>query len=329
MTTDSSHAGRRAAFGALALACFAWLTCSPAGAQERKPIAGTSVSLAVPKGFEPASGFAGLVNKANQASVLIAELPAEAYPQLVTLFDNPDTARAGFARQGIAIARLDQIDVNGDKVPLLSGTQTLAAGVHFDKWMALFKGEKTVMLTVQAPQAAKLGAAEVRALVASVSLGKVPTLAEKVAALPFSITPAAPFRTVDTIGGAGLLITAGDKDVDPSGTQPLMIVAYQTSAPAKAGQEEALAEALLKGTRDLGSAEIKERRRLRFAGQNGVLLKGAFKHPNGSSKSFAQYLAIGPEGRFLRLLVTADPGALQQLQPAIDQTVASVAFTAK
>lgn len=329
MTIPRCRASRFGRSGAVALACFAWLALGPAAAQERKPVAGTSVSLTAPKGFEPATGFAGLLNKTNQASVLIVELPAEAYAQLVTLFDNPDMARANFARQNVTIKALDQIDVGGDKVPLLTGTQTAPTGDQFDKWIALYKGEKTVMLTVQAPQKAKLAAAEVKALVASVTLGKEPSLDEKIAALPFAIKPASPFRAVDSIGGAGLLMTVGDRNTDPTGSQPLMIAAFQTSAPVKAGQEEALSERLLRGTRDLNTAEIKERKRVPFAGQNGMLLKGSFKHQNGSDKSFVQYLAIGPDGRFVRLIVMADQSELPQLQPAIDQTAASVAFTAK
>lgn len=329
MTTDRSRAKRLAGSAAMMLAVAALLAVAPAGAQERKPIPGTSVSLTAPKGFEPASGFAGLTNKANQASVLIVELPAEAYPQLVTLFDNPDSARANFARQNITIKSLDQIDVGGDKVPLLTGSQVAPTGDSFDKWIALLKGEKTVMLTVQAPQKAKLAPAEVKAMLASVSLGKEPTLDEKIAALPFAIKPASPFRPVDSIGGAGLLMTVGDRNTDPTGTQPLMIAAYQTSGPVKPGQEETLSASLLKGTHNLEGAEIKERKRVPFAGQNGMLLKGAFKSPNGADKAFAQYLAIGPDGRFVRLIVMAGQDEMPQLQPAIDQTAASIAFTAK
>lgn len=313
-----------------ALALIALLAAAgPTVAQERKPVAGTSVSLVPPKGFESATGFAGLMNKANQASVLIVELPAEAYPQLSALFENTDAAKAGFARQNITIASLDRVEVGGEKAPLLTGSQVAPNGGTFDKWIVLFKGEKTVMLTVQAPKAAKLAPATVKSMIASVTLGKEPSLDDKLAALPFAIKAVAPFRAIDTIGGSGVLMTVGDKNTDPSGTQPLLIVAYQNATPARPGQEEALSETLLKGTHNLENATIAERRHLPFAGGDGMLLRGSFKHPNGADKAFAQYLAIGPDGRFVRLIVMADEREMPQLQPAIDQTVASVAFTAK
>jgi len=300
-----------------------------AAAQERKTIPGTSVSLIAPKGFEPATGFAGLANQATQASVLIVEMPAEAYPQLATLFTNSESAKTNFARQKVNITKVEQIAGTGpEKVPLLSGTQD-AGGARLDKWVALFKGPKTVMITVQAPQAAKLKPAEVQAMVASVSLGKEASLDEKIAALPFTIRAAAPFRAIDTIGGAGVLMTVGELNTDPGAKQPLLIVAYQMSAPIRPGQEEKLSETMLRSTRDMQTAEIRERRRVPFAGQDGVLLSGSFKHPNGSDKGFAQYLAIGPGGRFVRLIAMADEAELPKLQPAIEQTAASVAFTAQ
>ncbi|MBD3848910.1 hypothetical protein IED13_24695 [Bosea sp. SSUT16] len=315
--------------GAVAFACIAWLALAPAVAQERKPIPGTSVSLAAPKGFEPATGFSGLVNKANQASVLIVELPPEAHAQLSTLFGNADVAKANFARQNITIKSVEQIAVGGDKVPLLTGSQIAPTGDTFDKWIVLLKGEKTVMLTVQAPQKAKLAPAQIKAMIASVSLGKEPSLDEKLAALPFAIKAAAPFRVIDSIGGSGLLMTVGDKNTDPSGTQPLLVVAYQPTGPVKPGQEDALSESLLKGTHNLENATVAERKRVPFAGQDGMLLTGSFKHPNGANKGFAQYLAIGPDSRFVRLIVMADESEMPQLQPAIDQTAASISFKDK
>jgi hypothetical protein len=320
--------GRTLAF-ASALSLAASMAVAPASAQERKPVEGTSVSLTPPKGFEPATGFAGLMNKATQASVLVVEMPPEAYPQLSTLFADGDAAKAGFAKQNVTIAKREQLDVAGAKVPLLAGSQIAPNGAQFDKWIALFKGDKTVMITVQSPKTAKLPEAQVRAMVASVSLGKEPTIEVKLAALPFAIKPAAPFRVIDTLAGSGVMMTVGEKNTDPEGAQPLMIAVHQTVPSARPGQEEALAETLLKSTQNLEEATIAERRHLPFAGGEGMLLRGTFQHPNGSAKAFVQYLGIGTGGRFVRLLAMVDEARLAELQPAIEQTAASIAFTAK
>ncbi|MDR6869173.1 hypothetical protein J2Y55_000166 [Bosea sp. BE125] len=302
--------------------------CPNAVAQDRQAIAGTSVSLVAPKGFTPATGFAGLANQATQASVLIMEMPAVAHPQLVPLFSDMATAKTNFAKQNIAIASIDEVaTTGGDKAPVISGTQT-AGGARLDKWIGLFKGEKTVMVTVQAPKAAALGHATVLALMSSVSLGKEPTLAERLAALPFTLTPAEPFRVIDTIAGSGVLMTAGELNTDPAGKQPLLIVAYQLSVPAAASTLEATAEATLRQTRDYRTAKITARERIRFAGTDGLLLSGTFDHANGTTKRFVQYMAFDPKGRFVRMIASADDASFEKLQPTIAAIAGSVAFAA-
>lgn len=312
-----------------ALALGALLSIGSASAQHRVPVGGTSVSLTPPKGFEPATGFAGLVNEATKASVLIVEMPAEAYPQLSTLFADAEAAKQGFARQNVTIATREEITVAGAKVPLLVGSQTAPGGGSLDKWVALFKGDKTVMLTVQSPKSAKLSQAEVKAMIASVALGAAPTMEAKLAALPFTIKPAAPFRILDTMAGSGVAMTVGELNTDPQGLQPLMIAASQISGPMRPGQEEAASETLLKSTRGLADATITERKRVPFAGGEGMLLKGGFRSEDAKAKTFVQYLGIGADGRMVRLIAMMDDDRLAELQPAIEQTATSIAFTAK
>ncbi|MET3890666.1 hypothetical protein ABIE41_001742 [Bosea sp. OAE506] len=313
---------RRAALACLVSVLFA----GPAPAQEARPLAGTGIALVPPPGFEPASGFAGLVNPLTQGSVLVAELPAEAHPQIAVLFADVEAAKAGFARQNVTILRREEVrPATGETVPLLSGTQALA-GVTYDKWVALLKGPKTVMLTIQSPQAAKLAPETVRAMVASVSFGKQPTLEEKLTALPFAIAAVAPFRILDTIGGSGVMMTAGERDIDPSGRQPLLIAVYQLSAPASLASAPQAAETALRATRDFQAARIDRRESTAFAGGEGVVLGGTIDAGGGRPRRFVQYFATGPEGRFVRLLAVAEDAAFAGLTPGIEQVAASVAF---
>lgn len=307
---------RRLAAAALCLAVLA----GPAAGQARKAIAGTSVSLNAPAGFESAAGFAGLQNKATNASIVIVEMPAEAYAQLATLFGDLATAKTNFARQNVVVEARQELDTASGKVPVLSGSQKAGAAT-FDKWIALFKGDRTVLVTVQAPHGSGLGEEAVRGMFRSVSLGAEPSLADKLAALPFTVTVAEPFRVVDTIGGSGALITAGPLNADPAGKQPLIIVAYQLSSPTGIRIEE-LATSLLKQTRSLENATVTDREARSFAGSTGYLLSGT----NEQGKRFEQHLGIGPNGRFVRLIAIADAEAFARLQPTIAKIAASIAF---
>lgn len=299
---------------------------SPAVAQAKLAIAGTTVSLVPLKGFVPATGFAGLTDPATQASVLVAELPAIAYDQIAPRLANLDDAKAAFAAQRVEVERLEQIDIAGQKVPLIVGRQT-AAGASFEKWVVMLKGARTVLITVQSPASAKLALADVRAMLSSVSLGGEPSLADKLKALPFAIRAAEPFRIVDTIGGSGVLMTVGPLDADPSGIQPMLIAAYQLSgATLTASQLEPTAETLLKRLPGFGSATVATRGTARLGGSDGVMLAGSVQD-RGVDKRFEQYLAVGKAGRYLQIIVSADIENFDDLKPAIRTIVESVAFT--
>lgn len=306
----------------LAAALFT-LPALPTFAEERLAVPGTTVSLVPPKGFVPANGFAGLQNPQTKASVLVAELPAEAHPALSQLFASLETAKVNFAKQNVDVASRKDLDTRAGNVPLLVGTQN-AGGMSFAKWVALFKGGRTVMITVQSPQDAGLSTDTVETMLKSVSLGAEPSLEEKLGALPFAVASAEPFRIVDTIGGAGVLMTSGPLDADPSGSQPLIIVAAQLSG-GRGAKLEALSETLLKQTRGFTAATIAQREKTRFAAVEGYLLAGQ----DGEGKRFEQRLAIGPDGRFVRLLAISPSAAFDGLKPAIDRVASSIAFKGK
>lgn len=298
-----------------------------AQAQGRKIITGTTVSLVPLDGFTPATTFAGLESASTKASLLIVELPPQAHDQLAPLFGDIDKARAGFARQNITVDDIEEIETGAGPAPLLTGSQE-ANGTSYDKWIVLLKGEKTVMITVQSPDGADLDPDDIVTMLKSVSLGAPPGMADKLKALPFTVAAAEPFRIIDTLGGSGVLMTAGPLDADPSGTQPIIVVAYQLSAPIPADKLEASAEALLKQTKNLETATITTRERVPFAGSSGVLLTGTATD-RGTEKRFAQYMATGADGRSVRLVAIAPASAYDGVKAGIEKVAASIAFAAK
>lgn len=310
---------------AAAVSVATMLAMPTAFAQDAQKVAGTTVTMTPPEGFSPADGFAGFVNQETEASILIAELPAEAYAQLRPLFEDQNLAATAFASQGVVVSALAKVATDaGEEIPLLSGTQS-AGGVTFDKWIALLHGDKTVMVTVQAPQETGMAQETVEAMMRSVSLGAPATVEEKIAALPFSISPVEPFRVVDTIAGSGVLMTAGPLDVDPDGTQPLLITVMQVSQPIDRSQQAEVAEMLLLQTNGLAAAEIEVRESVQFAGTEGVLLSGTAQE-DGRERRFVQYFSVGADGRFVRLIATADKDAFETVEEAVAATAATVSF---
>ena len=292
----------------------------PAFAQQKQAVPGTTVSLVAPEGFTPANGFAGLQNEKTKASIVIVEMPAEAHAQLSALFANLESAKANFARQGVELEDRDEVETSAGKVPLLSGTQK-ANGVTFAKWIALLKGVKTVLVTIQSPEDADFDGDDAETLLKSISLGSEPSMADKIGALPFAVATAEPFRVVDTLGGSGVLMTVGPLNADPSGKQPILIVAGQLAATQGLTIEQ-LSETLLRQTRGFGGLTISTREKRPFAGTEGYLLAG----DDGAGKRFEQYLAVGPDGRFVRLIAIADADQFDSLKAGIAKIAESIAF---
>jgi hypothetical protein len=327
MTLSLSRPSGRLGRTILALAAaLALVVTAPLGAQaqQRQPIAGTTVSLEPMEGFKPSTQFAGLENPTEQASLLVVEMPPEAHDQLAALFGSLDAAKAGFARQNITVSAADDIATAGGTGRLITGVQKVG-DVTFDKWIVLLKGAKTVMVTVQAPESSDIDADEVVDMLMTVSLGAEPSVDEKLASLPFRIKAAEPFRVVDTFGGLGVVMTSGPLNTDPEGKQPLLIASFQTAGAVPADKLAAAGETLLKATKGFETAEIAKRETVRFAGGDGAMLAGTIGSGE-ARKRFVQYIGLGPEGRFVRMIVNAPDAGFAALEPAIKAIADSVSF---
>jgi hypothetical protein len=297
------------------LAILTW--ARPVLARQLQHISGTGVSLEPMEGFKPVSNFAGFANL-KKGSILVAEMPEEAYASLSQLLANIDAAKTNFAKRGIIVERLEEIaTAEGGKAPLLTGSQT-SGDTTYDKWMAVFKGPRTVLITVTSPQSNKLDSAAVRTMMESVSVGPQASLADKLAALPFTATAAPPFRIVDSLAGAVLGMTVGDKDVDPARSQPMLVIAYE---PALVDDPAEL-EKNPKPARSLGNPQIESRKHVNFAGISGILLNGRCE----GHRRFSQYMAVTHDNRLITMVFEAPDSSFDGLTPTVEAISRSVAI---
>ncbi len=294
-----------------------------AKAAEPTAVPGTTVTMTPPEGFVAAADFAGFMDIEKQGSFLVSEMPGPALVQLSPLFADENRAAKSFATKGITITGREEIETAaGETVPLLHGTQAIN-GVVLDKWIALYGGEKTVMITFQIPQENALEPQTMKAAFVSVSTGVAPAIDDKLSALPFEIEAIEPFRIVDVLGGASVLMMAGDKDVDPQGLQPMVVVAL-SQANGDMSNLAAVAERSLRETAGFKAAEITAKEVTAFAGMDGLVLQGTYED-DGIKKNFVQYIAV-EDGRALRLVGTVVVERADEVEDAIDEVAASVAF---
>lgn len=214
----------------------------PAQAAEAVFPPGSAVGLVPPPGMRPADRFAGFQDDGAHGSILIAELPAEAFAAVSKLDD-----AALQQRQGITVARRRTVPVPGAQAVLLSGTQ-VRDGARYRKWL-LVAGTSalTALVAMQVPEAAGSAYPDrvAEAALASVAFRPVPPLQARLDALPFTVGDLAGFRVSRTMLGSGLILTDGPLDTMRDAEQPVMVVVLNPPSSAGKGAQDALARRAL------------------------------------------------------------------------------------
>ena len=194
-------------------------------AAEPVTIPGSRLALIPPEGFSLAKEFAGL--QGDKASVLVVELPANTYDELAAAISS-----GAMAKQGVEITSGEDLTGLPFRARIYRGRQA-AQGMEVDKWLMLADGGSTLtLINVSAVKgAAPVTDAQVREMFRSVRLSAAPA-GDPVAALPFSVTPAARFSHKQTIGGLGLVLTSAPPSPENAGRPGLIITkAFEQAVP--------------------------------------------------------------------------------------------------
>ncbi|MHC2018044.1 hypothetical protein [Methylobacterium sp. CM6247] len=240
------------------------------------------IGLVPPAGMTLAKSFAGFEHPSG-ASIVIVAMPAEAYGQLAEKF-TPDSLRStGFAAVGAA----EPLSVAGGEGRVLRGSQS-ARGIAYTKWVAVVRGgDGTGLVTVQVPEAARgqVPNQAVEAALGTIAFRSPGSVADQIAAMPYSVGDLAGFRPVRTLMGNTLLLTDGPKDVDPEGTQPLVIVAPSLGkAPVATGQQSAFARKALGTIREVKDIAVTDESRTTEGGAVLVRLRATGKDVRSGRK---------------------------------------------
>ncbi|KMO36036.1 hypothetical protein VQ03_21225 [Methylobacterium tarhaniae] len=286
------------------------------------PTAG-SIGLVPPPGMIPAKGFSGFEHRSG-ASILITEMPAEAYGQLVAKF-TPETLRAtGFSVRGAG----ETLAIAGGEGRVLRGSQA-ANGLTYAKWVAVVRGGAgTGLVTVQVPETARgqVPDAAVEAALATIAFRAPGSLADQIAALPYTVGDLAGFRPVRTLMGNALMLTDGPLDVDPEGAQPLVVVAPSMGrALVPEGQEGAFARKALATFREIKDVTVTGEERTTRDGAVTFRLRAAGADvKSGRPVAVTQVIRFdGPN--YLRVLGLAPADRAEALDRA-ERVAASVAM---
>ncbi len=258
---------RPIALGAVAL--FAALTVGRVGAlsaqEEAWAVPGTQVVMPPPAGFSLSERFSGFEDTYTSSSVLIVEMPAEAFRDI----EQGLTAEA-LAERGIAL-RERRVETIGDLPALwITGTQA-AEKLSFEKRLLLLGGSVTVLLTATVPtiyaDPPRLKSIEEAMRAARLSENR----GEGRAVLPFAFDEVAGFRYRRTLAGHAAILVE-EEPLLVANRPAVFIVSLPLSAscPDYEGQEEAFGRRTLGQLKDFVLGEVVSSRRLELGESRAV-----------------------------------------------------------
>ncbi len=286
---------------ALALVFFIAVTmfrvlAAPAGRQAPN----SRIALDLADTFKPSDRFSGFVDDNSSTSIVIIELPADAYEQVKTLGDNP----AALAAQGVTgITKSELKGREGEHVYLTGAQQTPL--VDYAKFILIFR-EKGVaaMITANVPEAALTSRAitqdQIEAVLAS---AEVRDETEGAQAL-FELGYLGPFEEdVSLMGNTKGYRLKSDAGATPGEKlRPFFLVAPSLHKLPLNLVEETATKAF-RSLDQFRDAEIAEVRKVHIAGLEGVEISGtAADWKSGEQAGLYQVMIPGPSGGYFRLV---------------------------
>ncbi|MGB7076762.1 MAG: hypothetical protein WBD53_06200, partial [Xanthobacteraceae bacterium] len=248
---------------------------------------GSRIGLVPPAGMSLSPTFEGFVDPADNAAILLATFPGDAFAAL-----DKSMVPSALAKQGIETREPFQAAAGNGF--LLTG-QRAAGPVTFRQWMLVAPaGNVTALVTVRAPaQDAKYTDQAVRAALATVAVRASIPDAERLSLLPFTVGKLAGFKIEDVLPGRALMLVHLTSAPAPS-DQAAAAKGPANKTPANktpANKGPANKESADKGSADTGPAD------------NG----SADKTPDGATAAAAN---TDIEGHPVdaRLLIAAVPG---------------------
>ena len=226
---------------------------------------GLRIGFVPPPGFEISQRFPGFVNPETRSSIAVAALPPQAFAEIEASMTTDVIKQQGMTedkRETLALAK--------GKALLVMGTEE-ENGQKFRKWMFLGQiPEGTALVSVRVPDSALKTYSDdvIRASLATLTVRPSVPMQEQIALIPFKLNELSGLRPVRVIGGAGVVLTEGEKDTPSPGDQPVFIVMIGQGGPKQATDRANFARNLFTGLADFKEVRIISGDMLRLGGGN-------------------------------------------------------------
>ena len=203
----------------------------PASAADPVFPLGSRMGLVPPPGFEISKRFPGFENPETRSSIVVATLPPQAYAELESSM-TPEALK----KQGITENKRQTLTIANGKALLVSGSEQ-EDGQKFQKWMLLGQlPEGVALVAVLVPESALKTYSEdvIKASLVTLAVRASVPLEEQIALIPFKLTNLSGLRPIRVLGGAGVVLTDGERDTPTPGDQPIFIAMIGQGGPEQA-----------------------------------------------------------------------------------------------
>lgn len=256
------------------------------------------IGIVPPQDMAPSKRFTGFENEERAAAISFVEMPAEAYPQLVT-----GMTKEALKRQGLDVTSREDVKLGSRTGVLISGTMSGPATGR--KWLLAVNGGDMTALLIAQVHGGQDGYSEtqIREALTSVALRGPISLEEQVSALPFRIGDTAGFRPVRVLAGNSVLFTDGPKDTIKAVEQPVMILAASLqSLPPDEERRSQFARAALNSNQIFKDIRIERSESFRFKGQDWhEIVAKASEAESGQPVVVMQSIRFEPD-RYVRMV---------------------------
>ncbi|MDE1933381.1 hypothetical protein [Bradyrhizobium sp.] len=210
------------------LSALAWLTVTTGGAFAADQVfpTGARIGMTPLVGLVPAKTFTGFETEDQSVKVLIAELPAAAYGEVMNTFKN---------NPAIASVKPESLETAAGTAYYTVDNAKNTSGVIRHYSMILSGGTFSGYVDVQVPEnATKIYSDDaVRQMLASAVIRKEVPVNEQLSLMPFKVGNLGDFKNVRALGATGALLLADGDETKGFEAAPFMVIGLMASAPTE------------------------------------------------------------------------------------------------
>jgi hypothetical protein len=264
------------------------------------------IGLAAPATMKPSQNFRGFEDRDASASILILEIPAQAYEGV-----EKQLSTEALKKDGLIEEKRETVTLNGAKGLLLAGTQE-TDNKKYRKWLLLAswpEGASLIAFQVPDENKSKYPEASVRAALLSVTLRPVVPVDEQLRLVPIRFDDLSGMRPFRVLGNSSVFLTEGASDPKEPTEQPLFIVSVGPGGPEQASDRANFSRQLFFGLGEFKDLRIVGTDVLRLDNLQTYEIQAEAKDPKSDSPmKLVQWIRFG-NGGFIRFVGIARAGA--------------------